>query len=68
MNSLKFIGVWTQGLAMESSELREKIEMAFNAAAKKKDDWFYSVTIDGKDYFIADNGEFGYTAMLPEEY
>lgn len=22
----------------------------------------------GKKYFIADNGEFGYTAMLPEEY
>lgn len=68
MNSLKFIGVWTQGLAMESSELREKIEIAFNTMAKNKEDWFYKVEIDGKDYFVADNGEFGYTAMLPSEY
>lgn len=68
MNSLKFIGVWTPGLAAESSELRQKIEIAFNAMAKEKDDWFYKVEVDGKDYFVADNGEFGFTAMLPEEY
>jgi hypothetical protein len=68
MNSLKFIGVWTSGLALETSELRQKIEIAFNAMAKEKDDWFYKVEVDGKDYFVADNGEFGFTAMLPEEY
>lgn len=68
MNSPKFIGIWTIGLATESSELREKIEIAFNAAAKKQDDWFYSVEIDGLKYFVADNGQFGYTAMLPDEY
>lgn len=68
MNSLKFIGIRTQGLAAESSELRQKIELAFNAASKETDDWFYNVVIDGKNYFIADNGEFGYTAMLPDEY
>jgi len=60
MNSLKFIGVWTPGLASGSSELRQKIEIAFDAMAKEKDDW--------RDYFVADNGEFGFTAMLPEEY
>ena len=68
MSSLKFIGVWTRGLAAEPSELREKIEIAFNAMAKEQDDWFYKVVVDGKDYFVADNGELGYTAMLPDEY
>ena len=68
MNSLKFIGVWTQGLMLESSELRQKIEIKFNVMAKETDDWFYKVEIDGKDYFVADNGEFGFTAMLPTEY
>ncbi|MDP1689487.1 MAG: hypothetical protein Q8L47_05190 [bacterium] len=66
--SPKFIGVWTQGLIAEPSELREKIEIAFNAMAKEKEDWFYKVVINGNDYFVADNGEFGYTAMLPSEY
>ena len=68
MNNLKFIGVWTPELMMQSSNLRERIEVAFNNAAKKKDDWFYQVEVEGKKYFIADNGEFGYTAMLPSEY
>lgn len=68
MSNLKFIGVWTRGLSSESSALREKIEIAFNTAAKIKDDWFYKLEIDGKEYFVTDNGEFGYTAMLPEEY
>lgn len=52
----------------ESSEVREKLEVAFDTMAKAQDDWFYSVEINGKKYFVADNGEFGYTAMLPEEY
>jgi len=68
MNSCKFIGTWTQGLASESSDVREKIEMAFNKMVKEKDDWFYKVEINGREYFVADNGEFGFTAMLPEEY
>jgi len=68
MSNLKFIGAWTPGLMSESSELREKIELAFNAAAKVTDDWFYKVEVDGREYFVADNGEFGYTAMLPSEY
>lgn len=69
MNSSKFfIGAWTQGLARESSEVREKIEIAFTKMAKEKDDWFYKVEVNDKEYFVADNGEFGFTAMLPEEY
>lgn len=68
MSSQKFIGVWTPGLMAESSEVREKLEVAFNTIARKQEDWFYNVEIDGKVFFVADNGEFGYTAMLPEEY
>jgi hypothetical protein len=68
MCSQKFIGIWTRGMMDQPSELREQVEIAFNALTKEKDDWFYSVEINGKRYFIADNGEFGYTAMLPEEY
>ena len=68
MSSKKFIGIWTLGLAAESSVIREQIETAFNVAVKEKDDWFYRITVSGKDYFVADNGEFGFTAMLPDEY
>lgn len=68
MNNKKFIGVWTCGLASKPSAVREKIETAFNKAAREKDDWFYKIVIDGNSYFVADNGQFGYTAMLAEEY
>ena len=68
MNNKKFIGIWTLGLAAESSAIREQIETAFNKATKEKDDWFYKITVSGKNYFVADNGEFGFTAMLPDEY
>jgi hypothetical protein len=68
MNSCKFIGAWTQGLACESSEVREKIEIAFNKMAKEEDDWFYKVEVNGKEYFVVDNKEFGYTGMLPSDY
>lgn len=65
---IKFIGVWTSGLMQLPSETREQIECAFNAMSEEKDDWFYKISISGKDYFVAENGEFGFTAMLPEEY
>ena len=66
--SIKFIGVWTSGLMQLPSETREQIELAFNAMSEEKDDWFYKISIASKDYFVAENGEFGFTAMLPEEY
>jgi hypothetical protein len=65
---MKSIETWTIGMMELPSETREKIEQQFNELAKTKDDWFYKVTVDNKDYFICDNGEFGYTAMLPGEY
>jgi len=62
----KFIGIWTRGMMYEPSDVREFLERWF--AATTVDDWFYRVEYQGKTYFIADNGEFGYTAMLPDEY
>ncbi len=64
----KFIGVWTLGLMQESSETREAIEREFSRLAQTHDDWFYAVVVNGRKFFVAENGEMGYTAMLPEEY
>ena len=52
----------------ESSEIREGIERAFMEAVKDHEDHFYSVEVAGHKFFVAANGEMGYTAMLPEEY
>jgi len=64
----QFIGVWTIGMMELSSETRELVEKEFDRQVREKDDWFYVVVVNGKKYFVAENGEFGYTAMLPEEY
>ncbi len=64
----KFIGVWTLGMMRESSETREAVEREFNRMSRDLDDWLYVVIVEGREFFVADNGEFGYTAMLPEEY
>lgn len=64
----KFIGIWTAGLMEETSAMREAIERAFTEAVKDHEDWMYSVEITGRKFYVAANGEFGYTAMLPEEY
>ena len=64
----QFIGVWTIGMMELSSEVRELVEKDFDGQVREKDDWFYVVVVKGKKYFVAENGEFGYTAMLPEEY
>jgi hypothetical protein len=60
------IGVWTCGLMAMGSEVCEAIEKAFNGAPKG--DWFYSINIGELKCFVAENGEFGYTAMLAGEY
>lgn len=68
-----FIGVWTVGTMTElSSDEREAIERAFNAAPKG--DHFYCIELrrysgdDPRKIFAAYNGELGYTAMLRSEY
>lgn len=64
----QFIGVWTIGMMELPSVTRELVEKEFDKQVRKKDDWFYVVIVDDEKYFVAENGEFGYTAMLPEEY
>ena len=61
-----FIGVWTCGMMELASEDREAVENAFNKAPKG--DHFYSITLGDRKIFVVENGEFGYTAMLPDEY
>ena len=34
---------------------------------RRKDDWFYSVQIEGRKYFLVENGA-GFTLMKPEDY
>lgn len=63
-----FIGVWTRGFIAEPQEVREAVEREFLRLAKRNLDWFYVIKVKGKKFFVADNGECGYTAMLPEEY
>ncbi len=64
----KFIGIWTIGMMQEGSQVREAVEREFDRQAKLRDDWFYNVVVNGRTFFVAENGEFGYTAMLPDEY
>lgn len=67
-------GIVFQFGSQESFE-PDKFNTFMNEAKRKfteqrriKDDWFYSVEIEGKKYFIAENGSNGFTMMLPEEY
>jgi type I site-specific restriction endonuclease len=45
----------------------KKASAELEGQQKKRDDWFYSVVIEGRKYFLADNGE-GFTLMRPEDY
>lgn len=38
------------------------------AVADNPDDWFYEVKIDEERYWVVENEQGAYTAMLPEEY
>lgn len=71
MPGMKYIGCITDGvqaLAMEQPEMLDKLLRAFSEEVHKRQDWFYQIEVEGKRFFVADNGEDGYTAMLPEEY
>ena len=71
MTGMKYIGVITAGvkaLAMERPELLDKLCRAFSEKARQVDGSIYVIEVDGQRFFVADNGEDGYTAMLPEEY
>ena len=71
MPHMKYIGVITIGvseLVNRTPGLLEKLLRAFAEEAHQVDDWLYEIEVDGHRFFVADNGEDGYTAMLPEEY
>lgn len=61
-----YVGVVTPGFMELPTTIQAAIINAFLAAPQG--DHFYSVTCDGAKVFIAENGERGYTAMLPSEY
>lgn len=63
---LHFVGLATPGFLSLSHDMQLAIIRAFMKAPKG--DWFYSVECEGQKVFIAENGERGFTAMLPEEY
>lgn len=68
---MKRINYMTRGVALlveDNPTLLDKIMEEFQKAASKKDDWFYSISVEGQQFFVCDNGEDGYTVMLPEEY
>jgi len=71
MPPMKYIGLMTSGvrdLVMVKPELFDKLAKAFSEAARGCDDYFYTLQVEGKKFFAVDNGEDGYTLMLPEEY
>lgn len=71
MPHMKYIGVITVGvkeLVDKTPGLLEKVLKAFAEQSHQVNDWFYVIEVDGYRFFAADNGEDGYTLMLPEEY
>lgn len=64
----QFIGAWTSGLMDMPSSVREAIEKEFNRQIREIDDHFYTIVVCNARFFVVENGEFGYTAMLPDEY
>ena len=46
----------------------DKAIREFDLLRQKKDDWFYEINIDGKRYFIVENGSNYFTLMKPEDY
>jgi hypothetical protein len=65
-NYRHYIGVATSGFINLPQDVKNAIVSAFMST--QKGDWFYAAECNGQRVFICENGEMGYTAMLPEEY
>ena len=66
-----YIGLCTIGISNGfTDDEKAAVAEAFHELVDKDKtgDWFYSGEVNGKKFFLADNGEMGYTLMLPEEY
>lgn len=67
----KYIGLVTSGvqfLCEEDGELVGLINRAFAEEVKNRNDYFYELTVKNMRFWAVDNGEVGYTVMLPSEY
>jgi len=49
------------------NEFVEAVMKEFESQRDKRNDWFYSIEIDGRNYFVVENGS-GFTLMKPEDY
>lgn len=49
------------------NEFVEAVMKEFESQRNEKEDWFYSIEIDGSKYFVVDNSN-GFTLMKPEDY
>lgn len=68
MKYIRVITVGVKGLVDKTPGLLEKALRVFFREVHRVDDWIYVIEVDGYRFFAADNGEDGYTLMLPEEY
>lgn len=67
----QYIGCLTCGvkdIAVRSPGFLDRMNQAFANEAHRMKDWFYQLEVDGYNLFAVDNGEDGYTVMLPDEY
>lgn len=66
---VKTIRYTTRGVAdliRNDGVLHENVLAAFYYQSNQADDWFSVLEVDGQRFFVAENGEDGYTVMLPE--
>ena len=65
MKQIRYI---TPGVEKMPGFVKEELIRKFEHESQIKDDWFYEVRVGQIRFFVCDNGEDGYTAMLPSEY
>ena len=68
ITSNKYIGLVTPGVQEKGATVMMLINEAFTKSVLDHEDFFYCVEVQGEKYYVQDNGEMGYTAMLPDEY
>lgn len=58
----------TRGVMAMPEFIRSELIREFEREKNLRDDWFYEIRVGKIRFFVCDNGEDGYTAMLPDEY
>ena len=49
------------------NEFVDELIKKFESQRNERDDWFYSIEIEGSNYFVVENGS-GFTLMKPGDY